>query len=311
MTDISVGSANKYGISIGTKVKVKVAENTQENKSSDTVSKYTQLQLEDKVTDTKTTPKGMVPKTPDNISESFNPSNKIVVGDRTFTNIKPITKGLELEDVKKITSDNQVDEVFFKSEDGQLYMAYGEKENKGSLDIGALKENYIGKYGDKAVKLVHIDNEINTVKEGALSPLTSTLKNVKEAGSSGITKGVTEMGTTLVAIFVGKTVIENGITAVTTSKTAIGGISKGINIIDTGSKIVGNAGKTGKVIAVTVGSGLQKLAVGGLIAGAVVGTIVGSMSIYGALKARNPKNDYTTIDMVTNPSLSFNPKNNP
>lgn len=311
MTDISVGGI-KYGISVGTKVKV--AEKTQETEVPESVSKYTQLQLEDKVAEPQNAPKGKVPQVDNNISESFNPSNKLTISNRTFSNIREITKGLNLEEAKKITNGNAVDEVFFESEDGKLYMAFGEKENKGSLNIDGIKEGYRGKYGDKTVKMVHIDNEINTVKEGALAPLTSTWKNVREAGTSGIAKGVTEMGTTLIAIFVGKTVIENGISAVTTANgaAAAGEVVKGgVNIIDKGSKIVNSAGKTGKVIASTVGAGAQKLVIGAAFAGIVVGAVVGTMSAYGAIKARNPKNDYTTIDMVTNPGLSFTPKTKP
>ena len=308
MTDISVGGV-KYGLSVATKVKV--APKTEETNLPDSIKKY--IQTEDKVTDSKPV-KGKVPQVDNNISENFNSaSGKLTVGDKTFSNIRAVTKGLDLEEAKKIVSGNQVDEIFFKTEEGQIFVAFGDKENKGSMKLDGLKEGYIGKFGDKTVKIVNIDNEINTVREGALSPLTSTWKNVKDAGSSGIAKGVTEMGTTLIAIFVGKTVIENGITAVTAAKGAatVGNeVAKGINIIDKGSKIVGNAGKTGKAIALTVGSGLQKLAVGGLVAGAVVGTIVGSMSLYGAVKARNPKNDFNSVDMITNPGLSFVPKQN-
>lgn len=305
MTDISVGGV-KYGISVGTKPKT--VENKQaSNALSESAQKY--IQTEDKVSESKQT-KGSIPQVDNNISNSLNSEKgTLTVGNHSYTNIRKLTKGIELEDAKKIVTGNKVDEVFFKDEQGQLYVAFGKKEQKGALELDYLKEGYIGKFGDKTVKVVHIDNEINTVKEGALSPLNSTWKNVKDAGSSGIAKGVTEMGTTLVAIFVGKSVIENGITAVTAAKGAetVGGVAKGgINLIDKGSKIVNNAGKTGKAIATTVGSGAQKLVIGAAFAGIVVGAVVGTMSAYGAIQARKPKNDFTTIDMITNPGLSYN-----
>jgi hypothetical protein len=302
MTDISVAGA-KYGISVSTKVKPAQDKKETEKELPDFVQKY--IQTDDKVNNSKVS-KGEIPQTDKNISKSFNSENNILdVGNHTYSNIKKITNGLDLEEAKKIVKDNKIDEIFFKTEEGELYVAYGNKENKGSLNMDSLKDGYIGKFGDKTVKVVHIDNETNTVKEGALSPINSTWKHVKEAGTSGVAKGITEMGTTLVAIFVGKSVIENGITAVSTAKNAGQVVKGGVDIIGTGTKIVGNAGKTGKAIAVTVGSGLEKLAIGGLVAGAVVGTIVGTMSAYGAIKARNPKNDFTTIDMITNPKLSF------
>lgn len=306
MPEISVGGI-KYTVAVSNKANNPDTNKGVEKQLPDFAQKY--LQTEDKVIETKTT-KGQIPQSDNKISKSFG-GELLTVGKNTYNNIKPITNQLELEEAKKIVKDNKIDEIFFKTQEGELFIAYGEKETKGALELGALKEGYIGKFNNQPVKIVHIDNEINTIKEGALSPLGSTWKNVKEAGTSGIAKGVTEMGTTLVAIFVGKSVIENGISAVSAAKgaAAVGEAAKGgTNIIKAGSKIVGNAGQTGKAIAATVGGGLQKLAIGGLVAGAVVGTVVGTMSAVGAIRARNPNNDFTTIDMITNPELSYTTK---
>lgn len=306
MPEISVGGV-KYTVAVSSKANKADNNKDVEKQLPDFAQKY--IQTEDKVSENKNN-KGSIPQTDNNISKSFG-GGVLTVGKNTFGNIKKITNQIDLEEAKNIVKDNKIDEIFFKTQEGDLFLAYGDKSSKGALEMGTLKEGYIGRFNNQPVKIVHIDNEINTVKEGALSPLTSTWKNVKDASATGIAKGVTEMGTTLVAIFVGKSVIENGISAVSAAKgaAAAGHAAKGsVNIIKTGSKIVGNAGQTGKAIAVTVGGGLQKLAIGGLVAGAVVGTVVGTMSAVGAVRARNPHNDFTTIEMVTNPDLSYTTK---
>lgn len=256
-----------------------------------------------------------IPQVENNVAKNFNKDNHTFeVGTNKFTNVKQITEGVKIDEAEKITQDNKIDEIFLETEDGKLYVAYGEKENKGALNLDGVREGYIGKLDGKPAKIVKINNEINTMKEGALSPIKSTWGTVKEAGSSGIVKGIGEMGTTVVAIFVGKSMIQNGITAVqgvNQATTVANGAVKGIDLIKNGTKVVGKVGNTGKAILGTIGSGISQVAVGAVVAGAVVGTIVGGMAIYGAVASRKPKNDYTTLDMVTNSDLKFVPVQKP
>lgn len=225
------------------------------------------------------------------------------IGGKTF-NAQPITQGIELQEAINIAKDNKIDEIILKTEDGKLFLIHGDKDSKGALDLEKIKEGYVGKLGNKTAKVIHINNEINTISEGAIEPLKSTWNTVKDAGSNGIVKGIGEMGTTVVAIFVGKSLLQNGIQAVQNANTVNEAVKVGEGIKN-GVKVVGKVGNTGKAILSTIGSGLTQVAVGAVIAGAVVGTVAGTMSAFGAYKARNPKNDFTTIDMLTNPDLKF------
>lgn len=253
--------------------------------------------------------KGPVPQSAITISSdsTFSGNEILVVGQNKFTHVRPLVQGMELEEAKNIIKDNKVDEIIFKNEDGKLFIAFGGKETKGSLNLESIREGHIGKMGNSHVKIVHINNETNTVKEGAIAPLTSTWANIKDAGATGITKGIAEMGTTVVAIFIGKSIVQNGMTAVSTAQAAAsigeaaGGAIKGVNIVK-------EAGSTGKAIISTVGSGIKQVGVGVAVAGAVIGTVAGVMSIYGAISGSRPKNDFTTIDMLTDQSLSFIPR---
>jgi hypothetical protein len=170
-------------------------------------------------------------------------------------------------------------------------------------------------------KVEKIGNEINTIGEGAKGPLISTWASIKEAGTSGITKGITEMGTTVIAMFIGKSLIQNGVTAVT-ANTAVQAVAGTAGVVVNTAPAVANGSITaakvllkpgeivqdGKTIASTLGSTMRQFAIGATIAGAVVGTVAVGMSAYGAISASKVKNDYTTIEMLTDPSLAFTPK---
>ena len=92
--------------------------------------------------------KGTVPNVEKAVSESLTPikGGTFVVGQHTFPNIRQVTPGYELDDAQKITSGNKIDEVFFSTEDGKLFVAYGTQEDKGALNTDHVKEGYIGKF---------------------------------------------------------------------------------------------------------------------------------------------------------------------
>ncbi|MFN8674242.1 MAG: hypothetical protein U0457_19435 [Candidatus Sericytochromatia bacterium] len=259
-----------------------------------------------------TTSKGSIPQVDDNISSSLSvkkhkedPVDFKIAG-KTYQ-AYPLTEGIELSEAANITKNNEIDEIFIKDENGKLYVIFGDKDTKGSLDIEGIKEGYIGKINGNSAKVLKIDNETNTVREGALNPLKSTWGNVKDAGATGITKGIGEIGGTVVGLVLSGTVIKNIFSATQTvgetAQVVNGAVKTGKAIID-----VGKAGKTGVAIVKTVGSGLKQGVVYTAIAAGLIGAVAGGFSAYGAIKARNPKNDFTTIDMITDPDLAFKDK---
>ncbi len=252
--------------------------------------------------------KGTVPKVETHISNALSSQKKedpvdFIIKGKVFQ-AYPVIDGVELADATNITKGNEIDEVFIKDEEGKLYVAYGDKDTKGALNVDGLKEGYIGKINGKSAKIVKIDNEVNTVKEGFQNPLKSTWNSVKESGSTSISRGIGDIGGSIVAIVLSGSVIKNIATASSTvgeaAKVVDGGVKVSKAIID-----VGKAAQTGKAIAFTVGSGLKQGAKYTVIATAVIGTVALGFSAYGAIKAKNPKNDYDSIDMLTDPDLAF------
>ena len=149
-----------------------------------------------------------------------------------------------------------------------------------------------------------------TVKEGFQNPLKSTWKSVKESGSTSISRGIGDIGGSIVAIVLSGSVIKNiataGATVGETAQVVNGGVKVTKAIID-----VGKAAQTGKAIAFTVGTGLKQGVKYTVIATAVIGTVALAFSTYGAIKAKNPKNDYDSIEMLTDPDLAFKLKPTP
>lgn len=258
--------------------------------------------------------KGSVPQSDAQISKemSADPVQKPEAKDFTFKNheslkVYPLTEGIELQDAMSITKENGIDQVFLKDEDGKLYIAYGEKENKGSLNLEGYNEGLIGKVDGKPAKIIKIDNKNNTVKEGALNPLKSTWRTVRDAGASGIGKGIGEIGGSVVGLVLSGSVINNIVHAAknanTVAEVAVGTGKAAKAVIN-----IGQAGKTAGVIVQTIGSGLKQGATYTVVAGALIGTVALGFSAYGAYQARNPKNDFSSIDEITDPTISFHMK---
>ncbi|MBC7472874.1 MAG: hypothetical protein H7263_01185, partial [Candidatus Sericytochromatia bacterium] len=203
-----------------------------ETEASSAISKY--INVSSNIVISTKVNKGSVPaSTPATKDFIPNVNTPLVVGDHVFSNVRKLSEGMDVEEAKKVTKGNKIDEIIFKTEDDNLYIAYGSKEDKGSLKLDQVKEGYVGKFGNQTAKIISIDNEVNTVKEGALSPLKSTWASVKESGTTGITKGISEMGATLVAMFVGKALIQNGITAVSTTEGTVAVVTGATNAIST------------------------------------------------------------------------------
>ncbi len=218
-----------------------------------------------------------------------------------------VSKDFTLESAKSITDENGIDEVYFKDEDGKLFVAYGETAKKGSLDLDRIKQNYITRVDGKKMTVVHLNNETNTTWEGAKAPWKSSLKTLRDAGQTGVVKGIGEMATAVTAMFIGKTVLENGIKKVSTSaaeKTVETVAAKAAETVATEAAgkaigVVGQVKTLGTSIGGSIKSSLRSVVVGGAVAGVVVGAVVGVGSAIGAVKSNFNDRDYTTLDMVT------------
>ena len=182
-------------------------------------------------------------------------------------------------------------------------MAYGEADKKGALDLDRIKQNYITRVDGKKFTVAHINNETNTTWEGAKAPWKSSLKTLKDAGQTGVVKGIGEMATAVTAMFIGKTVLENGIKKVSgtvaeqATQKAVETVAADAVVSSVG--VVGQVKTLGSSIGGSIKSSLRSVVVGGAVAGVVVGTVVGVGSAIGAVKSNFNDRDYTTLDMVT------------
>lgn len=253
----------------------------------------------------------VIPAVTEALSKGFtaHTANPIAyIGGNQLSHIHKVDKTFKLEDAKKITDENGIDEIYFQTVNDkgelspELYVGYGAEENKGSLKLDRVKEGYVGRMDNLKIKVVHINNETNTMMEGAKAPWISAGKTLKDAGQTGIAKGIGEVATTVTALFIGKTVVENGVKTVT-EKTATSlaeaaaGSATGAAVQVPG--LFDKAKTFGSTIGSSVKSSLRSVAVGAAVAGAVVGTVVTVGSAIGAVKSRYNHRDYTTLDMIT------------
>jgi len=257
------------------------------------------------------------------IPNSLNSDVNFQIGKHIFTsNVEEVPSG-DLEYAKVCTDKNKIDEVFFKTlEDGKLYVVYGDHDQKGSLgDIDDLAPKRRGLFNGKVAEIVHVNNEINTISEGAKGPFVSMIGTLRDATESGIVKGVAEVGTTLTALYLGKALVANVQTAQTTLTAAteiLQTAETASNVAQVAAESVVTAAKTmsaskrlvapllneGRTILSTVRTSTVGFVKVGLSVTAVVGIVAAGMSVVGAVKGANPKNDYSTIVEITDPRLA-------
>lgn len=233
-----------------------------------------------------------------------NPENLVLqVGKSRFTHVKAVAEDLDLEAARAILDNNKIDEIYVQTPDGRLFIAHGPAEKRGALAIDGIKAGFIGKINDQKVTVVYVDDETNTIRQGAVAPLKGTAQVIKDASESGIVRGIGEVGAMVTAIFVGRTVIENGIRAATgNAATAVPAVTPAV------TQAVATAGKvTAKTIATgartMIKDGLRTAGVVGAVAGVVVGGVALVLAGVGAVKGRLTKPKVETLDMATDQKL--------
>ncbi|PKL80275.1 MAG: hypothetical protein CVV27_00670 [Candidatus Melainabacteria bacterium HGW-Melainabacteria-1] len=254
----------------------------------------------------------VIPAVTDLLSQGYksHTANPIAyIGGNQLSHIHKVDKSFKLEDAKQITDENGIDEVYFRTVDDKgelgpdLYVAYGAQDANGALSLDRLKIGYVGRMDKLKIKVVHINNETNTIWEGAKAPWVSTGKTLRDAGQTGVAKGIGEVATTVTALFIGKTVIENGVKKVaeTTAQTAAEKTVEAVagEAAKQAPNLLGKAKTFGSTIGQSVKTSLRSVAVGVAVAGAIVGTVVTVGSGIGAVKSRFNHRDYATLDMIT------------
>ncbi|MBM3267218.1 MAG: hypothetical protein FJZ01_06180 [Candidatus Sericytochromatia bacterium] len=94
---------------------------------------------------------------------------ELSVGARTFGDVRKVVlpgeKDKILDKAKAITDGNGLDEIFFKTSEGDLYVAYLRGSTAG------VKNGYFGRFAGHKVEIVHVGEETNTFREGLIAAL--------------------------------------------------------------------------------------------------------------------------------------------
>jgi len=266
------------------------------------------------------------------ITNSASQAQYLQIGRNTFENVKPLAKNMKLDEAKAITNENGIDEIYIQNvENKQIFIAFGTEKTKGALDMKYIKQDYIGRYDGGTVKIISLENEVNTISEGAKAPIAKASDTIKKASENGIVKGIADMAGTVTALFIGKTILDKGIqtfatangkavadgvkVAVTTQKAA-----KAAKVAHTAAKaakateaaksatLLAKAKGTFDGVGSIIGSTAKTVVVAAGVAAVIVGTVAGGLAITGAIGSIRKDRDFTTLDMVTDQKFNITKK---
>lgn len=184
------------------------------------------------------------------------------VGPYQFNRVIPVSARLDLETAKTMTAKNGFDEVFLQTDSGKLYAAVG-PGGKVALRVG-----FQGTVNGEKARVVHVDDEVNSVREGALTPFR-TMGNLFSNSTS------------------------TAVTAMVTS--TVGGMMAGAAVGAPSAIKIGQLAKTAGGAFRAAG---QRLLISGAIGLGVTGIVLGAWSAIGAVQGSRHKGDELTLTML-------------
>lgn len=116
-----------------------------------------------------------------------------------------------LERAMAITANNGVDEIFFRTRNGDLYVA----AFRGSAE--GVRIGYLGRYDGERVEVVHVDDESNTFREGLTDIFTWTRDSFGKAAGQEATKAVGTVAGTIVGGLIAAAAVKGSATPVVTA----------------------------------------------------------------------------------------------
>jgi hypothetical protein len=116
------------------------------------------------------------------------PGTTATVASYRFDRVIAVNPQLNLETAKGMTAKNGYDEVYLQTASGKLYAAIG---RGGKTDLRA---GYLATVNGESARVVHVDDEVNSAKEGALAPF----RTMGGLFSSSTSTAVTAMVSTTV-----------------------------------------------------------------------------------------------------------------
>ena len=200
------------------------------------------------------------------------PADTLQIGNQLFGNVRKLAEGLTPEQAAELTRGNGFDEVYFTDETGAHYVAFMEKSRFEDMRVG-----YLGRYNGKRVRVMAVEDETNTFREGfgsvfgwAKNVLSNTFGNEASKSLSGVVS-------TAVGSFVAAAALKNG------AQTAAPLIREGFLASIKGAVRGALSGVINTLSTVVL----------------FIGAGIGIAGLIGGLRAVNRRGRMTTIDMVT------------
>lgn len=104
--------------------------------------------------------------------------------------IRELKKNVSFEEAARLTANNGLDEIYFRTAEGRNYLAYGD-----GLSLKQIKKGMPAVFNGEKAKIEYVDNEVNTFTEG----LKYGLGKMKESAYSFAKDGVCVAGIGAVA----------------------------------------------------------------------------------------------------------------
>jgi hypothetical protein len=200
------------------------------------------------------------------------PADTLQIGNQHFTSVRALAPGITPEEAAKLTANNGYDEIYFTDETGKHFMAFATKNHFDDVRAG-----YLGRFNGKRVKVVSVEDEDNTFKEGTIGVFTWTKNIMQNTFGNEASKSLSGIVSTAVGSFVAAAALKNG------AQTAAPLIREGFMASIKGAMRGAVSGFVNTLASVI------------LFAGAAVGVF----SLINGVRAANRQANFTTIDMVT------------
>jgi hypothetical protein len=195
-------------------------------------------------------------------TSSSTPGLHATIGPQTFTRVIAVNPRLDLATAESMTANNGYDEVFLQTASGRLFAAIGDG---GKLNM---RNGYVGTVNGESVRVVHVDDEVNSAKEGAMSPFKVIGSLCRNSGSTAVTAMVS---------------------------TTVGGMMAGAAM---GAPSAIKIGQLARTATGAIGSAMQRLAISGAIGLGVTAVVMGAWSGVGAVRGATRKGDALTLQML-------------
>lgn len=200
------------------------------------------------------------------------PADTLQIGTQHFTSVRALAPGITPEEAAKLTAGNGYDEIYFTDETGKHFVAFATQNHFEDVRVG-----YLGRFNGKRVKVVAVEDEDNTFKEGTIGVFNWTKNILKNTFGNEASKSISGIVSTAVGSFVAAAALKNG------AQTAAPLIKEGLLASIKGAFRGAVSGFVNTLASVII----------------FAGAAVGVFSLINGVRAANRKANFTTIDMVT------------